>query len=155
VVVDNDSLRELSTVIKLGTTPMVIVDQLAFRNAESQKKLAQELVAFMSAWQKSWESVDMKKFLRFYARDFKAADGASLEAYAERKEKVSKKKEFIRFRLDRKAILLSPKYQGDIAVIRFRQTYRSSNFNSISVKSLYLKKSQKGWQIIGESVLPS
>ena len=155
VVVDNESLRELSTVIKLGTTPIVIVDQLAFRGADSQKKLAQELIGFTNAWQKSWESVDMKKFVRFYSRDFKTADGTDLETFAQRKEKVSKKKEFIRIRLDRKAVLLSQKHQGDIAVIRFRQTYRSSNFNSMSVKSLYLKKGQKGWQIIGESVLPS
>jgi murein L,D-transpeptidase YafK len=154
-VLDNESMRELSTVIKLGTTPLVIVDQLAFKGADSQKKLAQELIGFTNAWQKSWESVDMKKFVRFYSRDFKAADGTDLETFAQRKEKVSKKKGFIRIRLDRKAVLLSQKYQGDIAVIRFRQTYRSSNFNSMSVKSLYLKKGQKGWQIIGESVLPS
>jgi murein L,D-transpeptidase YafK len=155
VVVDNESMRELSTVIKLGTTPIVIVDQLALRGADSQKRLAQELIGFTNAWQKSWESVDMKNFVRFYSRDFKTADGTGLETFAQRKEKVSKKKGFIRIRLDRKAVLLSQKSQGDIAVIRFRQTYRSSNFNSISVKSLYLKKGQKGWQIIGESVLPS
>ena len=155
VVVDNESMRELSTLIKLGTTPMVIVDQLAFRSADSQKKIAQDLIGFTNAWQKSWESVDMKKFVRFYSSDFKSADGVDLETFAQRKEKVSKKKDFIRIRLDRKAVLLPQKYQGDIAVIRFRQTYRSSNFNSMSVKSLYLKKGQKGWQIIGESLLPS
>jgi len=95
VVVDNESMRELSTLIKLGTTPMVIVDQLAFRSADSQKKIAQDLIGFTNAWQKSWESVDMKKFVRFYSSDFKSVDGVDLETFAQRKEKVSKKKEFI------------------------------------------------------------
>ena len=51
--------------------------------------------------------------------------------------------------------MLSQKDQGDIAVVRFRQLYRSNNFNGVSIKSLYLKKGQKGWQIIGEFALPS
>jgi murein L,D-transpeptidase YafK len=155
VVMSNDHLRELSTMIKLGTTPIVIVDKVVFRSAESQKKLAQELLAFTASWQKAWEDVDMKKFLRFYSKDFVSADGKDLETFAQRKEKVSKEKKFIKLRLDRRAILLPQKYQGDVAIIRFRQVYRSSNFSSISVKSLYLRKGPKGWQITGESVLPS
>lgn len=155
VVMSNDHLRELSTMIKLGTTPMVIVDKVAFRSAESQKKVAQELLDFTASWQKSWEDVDMKKFLRFYDKDFTTADGKDLETFAQRKEKVSKEKKFIRLKLDRRAVLLPQKYQGNVAIIRFRQQYRSNNFSSVSVKSLYLKKGQKGWQIIGESVLPS
>jgi murein L,D-transpeptidase YafK len=155
VVMDNDSLRELSTAIKLGTTPIIIVDRLAFRSAESQKKAAQDITAFITAWQKAWEVVDMKKFLRFYSRDFKAADGTNLETFGQRKEQVSKGKKFIQVRLDRKAIMLSQKDQGDVAVVRFRQVYKSNNFNGVSVKSLYLRKGQKGWQIIGEFALPS
>jgi murein L,D-transpeptidase YafK len=155
VVMDNDSLRELSTAIKLGTTPVVIVDRLAFRTADNQKKVTQDISAFVTAWQKAWETVDMKKFLRFYSRDFKAADGTDLETFGQRKEQVSKGKKFIQIRLDRKAIMLSQKDQGDIAVVRFRQVYRSNNFNGVSIKSLYLKKGQKGWQIIGEFTLPS
>ncbi len=155
VVMDNDSLRELSTVIKLGTTPIVIVDRLAYRSVDNQKKVAQDLTAFVTAWQKAWEAVDMKKFFRFYARDFRASDGSDLETFGQRKEQVSRGKKFIKIRLDRKAVMLSQKDQGDIAVVRFRQVYTSNNFNGVSVKSLYLKKSQKGWQIIGEFALPS
>ena len=155
VVMDNDALRELSTVIKLGTTPIVIVDRLAFRSADNQKKVAQDIISFITAWQKAWEAVDMKKFLRFYSRDFKAADGTDLETFGQRKEQVSKGKKFIQIRLDRRAVLLSQKDQGDMAVVRFRQVYRSNNFNGVGIKSLYLKKGQKGWQIVGESTLPS
>jgi murein L,D-transpeptidase YafK len=155
VVMSNDHLRELSTMIKLGTTPIVIVDKVTFRSGDSQKKVAQELLAFTASWQKAWEDVDMKKFLRFYSKDFTSADGKDLDTFAQRKEKVSKEKKFIRLRLDRRAVLFPQKYQGDVAIIRFRQMYRSSNFSSVSVKSLYLRKGQKDWQIIGESVLPS
>jgi murein L,D-transpeptidase YafK len=155
VVMDNDSLRELSTAVKLGTTPIVIVDRLAFRSADNQKKVAQDITGFVAGWQKAWEGVDMKKFLQFYSRDFKAADGTGLETFGQRKEQVSKGKKFIQIRLDRKVIMLSQKDQGDIAVVRFRQVYKSNNFNGVSIKSLYLKKGQKGWQIIGEFTLPS
>jgi murein L,D-transpeptidase YafK len=155
VVMDNDALRELSTAIKLGTTPIVIVDRLAYRSADVQKKVAQDITSFITAWQKAWEAVDMKKFLRFYSRDFKTPDGMDLETFGRRKEQVSMGKKFIQIRLDRKAILLSQKDQGDMAVVRFRQLYRSNNFNGVSIKSLYLKRVQKGWQIVGESTLPS
>ncbi len=155
VVMDNDALRELSTVIKLGTTPIVIVDRLAYRSADNQKRVAQDIITFINAWQKAWEAVDMKKFLRFYSRDFRAPDGTDLETFGQRKEQVSKGKKFIQIRLDRKAVLLSQKDQGDMAVVRFRQIYRSNNFNGVSIKSLYLKKGQKGWQIVGETTLPS
>ncbi|HME43999.1 MAG TPA: L,D-transpeptidase family protein [Syntrophorhabdales bacterium] len=155
VVMDNDALRELSAAIKLGTTPIVIVDRLAYRSADNQKKMAQDIISFMAAWQKAWETVDMKKFFRFYSHDFKTAEGMDLDTFARRKEQVSKGKKFIQIRLDRKAVLLSQKDQGDMAVVRFRQVYRSSNFNGVSIKSLYLKRVQKGWQIVGESTLPS
>jgi len=155
VVMDNDALRELSTVIKLGTTPIVIVDRLAFRSVDAQKKVAEDILAFLTGWQKAWEAVDMKKYLRFYSADFKMPDGTDLETFGRRKEQVSKGKKFIQVRLDRKEVLLSQKDQGDMAVVRFRQTYKSNNFNGISIKSLYLKKSQKGWQIVGESTLAS
>ena len=155
VVMDNDALRELSTAIKLGTTPMVIVDRLAYRSADNQKRVAQDITTFLSGWQKAWEGADMKKFLQYYSRDFKAADGTDLQTFIQRKEQVSKGKKFIQIRLDRKVIMLSQKDQGDIAVVRFRQLYRSNNFNGVSIKSLYLKKGQKGWQIIGEFALPS
>jgi murein L,D-transpeptidase YafK len=155
VVMDNDALRELSTVIKLGTTPIVIVDRLTYRSADNQKRVAQDISTFINAWQKAWETVDMKKFLRFYSRDFRAPDGTDLETFGQRKEQVSKGKKFIQIRLDRKAVLLSQKDQGDMAVVRFRQVYRSNNFNGVSIKSLYLKKGQKGWQIVGETTLPS
>lgn len=154
VVMDNDSLRSLSTAIKLGTTPIVIVDRLAFRSADSQKKVAHDINAILNSWQKAWEGADMKKFLRFYSRDFKTADGVDLATYGQRKEQVSRGKKFIQLRLDRKAVLLSQKDNGNSAVVRFRQVYKSSNFGSVSVKSLYFKKGRQGWQIIGESVLP-
>ncbi len=155
VVVDNEVMRELSTVIKLGITPIVIVDALAFRSADSQKKVAEELTSLLTGWQKSWEAVDMKKYLQYYSRDFRGDDGSDLESFGRRKEQVSKSKKFIQLRLDRKALLLSQKEQGDIAVVRFRQSYRSNNFNGVSVKSLYLKKSEKGWHIVRESTLAS
>lgn len=153
IVVGNDILRELSELLKSSGTPMVIVNRLELTKLSGRRQLAEELGTFMKSWSRAWESGNINKFMSYYAKDFINSDGMGYEAFRRQKEKVNRGKKFIRIAVENPAILLFQDQGGQIAVIRFSQRYRSSNFTSDSRKLFYLTKGEAGWRIIGESRL--
>ena len=153
IVVGNDVLRELSELLKAGSVPIVIVNRLELTKLTRQRQMAEELGTFMKSWGKAWESGNISKFMSHYASDFINSDGMNYQAFKRQKEKVNRGKKFIRVSIENPAILLHQEKGGQIAVVRFTQRYRSSNFTSDSRKLFYLKQGEAGWRIIGESRL--
>jgi murein L,D-transpeptidase YafK len=153
IAVNNDVLKELTRFLKASGAPVVVVNRLQLTKTSTQRQLAEELNTFMKAWSKAWESGNSKTFMSHYSNDFINADGMNYQAFKQQKERVNSGKKFIRVQIENPAILLVPEEKGRIAVFRFTQRYRSSNFESNSRKIFYLKKGQAGWQIIGESRL--
>jgi murein L,D-transpeptidase YafK len=68
VVVKNEVLKELVGGIKVGETPLVIVDTIRLQPQEDQRKLIQNLSHFLSGWEAAWEGRDSDKYLSFSAR---------------------------------------------------------------------------------------
>jgi murein L,D-transpeptidase YafK len=132
---------------------MVVVNRLELTKLSRQRQLAEELGTFMKSWSKAWESGNTNKFISYYASDFINSDGMNYQAFKRQKEKVNRGKKFIQVAVENPAILLNQDKGGQIAVIRFTQRYRSSNFTSDSRKLFYLKKGEAGWRIMGESRL--
>ncbi|MDO9559499.1 MAG: L,D-transpeptidase family protein [Syntrophales bacterium] len=153
IAVGNDVLRELSELLKASGTPIVIVNRLELTKLTRQRQLAEELGTFMKSWGKAWESGNTNKFMKYYASDFINSDGMNYQSFKRQKEKVNRGKKFIRIAVENQAILLLQEKSGQIAVVRFTQRYRSSNFTSDSRKLFYLKKGEAGWRIIGETRL--
>ena len=153
IAVNNDVLKELTRYLKASGTPVVVVNRLQLTKTATQKRSAEELSTFMKAWGKAWESGNVKTFMSHYSGDFINADGMNYQAFKRQKERVNSGKKFIRVQIENPAVLLVQEEKGQIAVVRFTQRYRSSNFESNSRKIFYLKKGQTGWQIIGESRL--
>jgi murein L,D-transpeptidase YafK len=153
IVVGNDVLRELSELLKASGTPIVVVNRLELTKLSRQRQLAEELGTFMKSWGKAWESGNTSKFMSYYASDFINSDGMNYQSFKRQKEKVNRGKKFIRVAIENQAILLLQEKGAQIAVVRFTQQYRSSNYTSDSRKLFYLKKGEAGWRIIGESRL--
>jgi len=151
IAVGNDVLKELTGLIPAGGTPMVIVNRLRTAKIPDQRKISDELTAFMASWAKAWETGKTEPFMDHYAPDFVNSDGMNYQAYKRQKERVNVGKKFIDVKVEHPAILLLQEKNGEIAVIRFVQRYRSSNFKSDTRKLFYLKKGQGGWRIFGES----
>jgi murein L,D-transpeptidase YafK len=147
----NDDIKELKTLLKPSGTPVSIVDTVSFVKEESRKGSLQEIRSFMDAWRKAWESGDTGKYLSHYSKDFINSEGMRFEAFKRHKERVNSGKKFIRVNTDEMAIIMPQEREGQIAVVRFIQKYRSNNFEADSKKLFYLKKGQKGWTIFGES----
>lgn len=153
IAVGNDVIKELSELLKASGTPIVIVNRLELTKLTRQRQLAEELGTFMKSWGKAWESGNTNKFMGYYTSDFINSDGMNYQSFKRQKEKVNRGKKFIRVTAENLAILLPQEKGGQIAVVRFTQRYRSSNFTSDSRKLFYLKKGEAGWRIIGESRL--
>ena len=151
IAVSNDSIKELKTLLKPGGTPVSIVDTVTFVKESSRKESLQEIRNFMDAWRKAWESGNTGKYLSYYSKDFINSDGMRFEAFRRHKERVNSGKKFIRVNVDQMAIIMPQEREGQVAVVRFIQKYRSSNFEADSKKLFYLKKGQEGWTIFGES----
>jgi len=140
--------------IKLGETPIVIVDTLQYEPAENQRKLLQILSHFLKDWETAWESRDTAKYLSHYSRNFVSSDGKNFQKFKEYKSRVNESKKFIQVHIDPKSFLLSQKNGNQIIILRVNQDYRSDNFRSYSRKVLYLKEEKEGkWEIIGEFTL--
>jgi murein L,D-transpeptidase YafK len=150
VVVKDEVLKELIKFIKIGETPLVIVDAIQNKVAEDHRKLFQILNRFLKDWKTAWENRDTPKYLSFYSRDFVSSDGKNYQKFKEYKYRVNQTKKFIQVQIEQKSFLLSQKDGGRIAIVRINQDYRSDNFKSYSRKILYLKEKQGKWEIIGE-----
>jgi murein L,D-transpeptidase YafK len=151
IAVSNDNVKELKTLLKPSGTPVSIVDTVTLVKEGSRKESLQEIRNFMDAWRKGWESGDTSKYLSHYSKDFINSEGMRYEAFKRHKERVNSGKKFIRVNTDEMAIIMPQEREGQIAVVRFIQKYRSNNFEADSKKLFYLKKGQKGWAIFGES----
>ena len=155
VVVKNEFLKELASFIKIGETPLVIVDTIKYQPQESQQRLSQSLSQFLEEWKSAWESLNTGKYLSCYSTDFVNSEGMNYQRFKEHKERVNRSKKFIKLQIENKAFLLSQKEGGQIAVVRINQDYSSDNFKSHTRKILYLKEEQGKWKIIGDVALRS
>jgi len=153
VVVKDEALKELIGFIKIGDTPLVIVDTIRYNSVEDQQGLFQSLSRFLKDWKTAWEARDTAKYLSFYSRDFVSSDGKDYQKFKEYKYRVNQSKKFIHLQIEQKSFLFSQKDGGHIAVVRMNQDYRSDNFKSYSRKILYLNERQGKWEIIGETAL--
>ena len=151
IAVSNDNVRELKGLLKPSGTPVAIVDKVTFVKEGSRKEALQEIRTFMDAWRQSWESGNTAKYLGHYSKDFINSDGMRYDAFRRHKERVNSSKKFIRVTVDQMAVIFPQEREGQIAVVRFVQKYRSNNFESNSKKLFYLKKGRGGWTIFGES----
>ncbi|MGD0916049.1 MAG: L,D-transpeptidase family protein [Thermodesulfobacteriota bacterium] len=150
VVVKNAILKELVGFIKIGDTPLVIVDTIKSQPQEDQRRFFQNLSSFLNDWEMAWESRDTDKYLSFYSKDFVSSDGKNYQRFKDYKHRVNHFKRFIQLQIEKKAFLLSQKDGGQIAILRINQDYHSDNFKSYSRKILYLREEQGKWKIIGE-----
>ena len=95
-------------------------------------------------WAQAWASKDVKKYLSYYAADFKTPDGDSHKAWAEtRKERINRPKH-IEVKVGNFKINFE---DSSHAIVKFRQDYRASNFKASGGKTMLMVKSGGNWYI--------
>lgn len=155
VVVKDEDLKELMKLIKIGDTPLLIVDTVRYQSPEHRQKTFQSLVHFLGEWKRAWESLDTGKYLSYYSRGFVNREGMNYEKFKAHKERVNQSKRFVKLHIESKSFLLSQKDGGQIAILRINQDYTSDDFRSYTRKILYLREEQGQWKIIGDVAIES
>ncbi|MDO8294276.1 MAG: tetratricopeptide repeat protein [Gallionella sp.] len=103
-----------------------------------------EVLKTVNAWAAAWSAKDVKKYLSFYAADFKVPDGESRAAWeAARHERISKPKS-IQVGISGATVSFS---DSNHAAVKFRQSYRASHLKSSGSKTLLMVKSGGNWLI--------
>lgn len=106
---------------------------------------AAEVVKAIQSWAAAWSAQDSKKYLSFYAKEFKTPDGLSRSAWeTQRKQRIAAPKSIKVEVRDAKVKLADAAH----ATITFRQTYRATHLNSQSTKLFDMVKADGQWLIV-------
>lgn len=98
-------------------------------------------------WAAAWAAKNVKRYLAFYAPEFKTPNGESRAAWEKRrKERISKPK-WIKVEIANAKVEIIDTTHANIS---FRQTYNASHFKSVNNKTLVWVKTAGGWKIAGE-----
>jgi tetratricopeptide (TPR) repeat protein len=108
---------------------------------------ATDVLSSTKEWAAAWSAKNSKKYLAFYAKEFKTPDGSSRSAWeTQRKQRIAAPKSIHVEVRDAKAKVADDKH----VTVSFKQTYRASHLNVISSKTLNWVKTDGQWLIAEE-----
>ena len=151
VVLANTDLDALAKNLQLGTTPVIISNSIEWLSLDNWQAERQALLAMIDEWRRDWESLDIERYARHYARDF-ASDGKNRAAWIAQKRKVNASKQWIKVATNNVSMFRNPG-KDEYVVVTFEQDYQSSNLNNRTQKRQYWIKEDGRWQIIHEDAV--
>jgi tetratricopeptide (TPR) repeat protein len=103
-------------------------------------------LAMVNEWANAWSARDVTRYLSFYAPYFKTPIGQTSETWKKLRAARISGKNNIKVTVD------SPRLNvdGDVAIVKFRQTYVSDRFRDVTDKILVLTRRGTTWQILEE-----
>lgn len=151
VVLSNQDLRDLSSYVQIGTTPVVISDGVEWASLADWQTERTALDKQIEAWRSDWESRDVSRYLRHYSTRFRAGEH-DYASWTRQKTQVAASKSFVKVELRKLSLLRNPGEQ-ELVVVSFEQDYRSNNLNDVSRKQQYWVREGGQWKIIYEGTL--
>ena len=100
------------------------------------------------AWAAAWSRKDVKAYLAHYDQNFRTPGGRPLKEWQREREQRINKPGAISVGIANPRVSVD----GERATLRFRQNYRSANFNASSNKTLEFVLRNGTWRITAESV---
>jgi murein L,D-transpeptidase YafK len=147
VVLSNDDLSHLGKSVQVGTTPVIITNQMDWRDDADQAEHA-ALLKQIEQWRSDWSSLNTDSYLKHYASDF-ATGSIKLDNWSAQKRLVNSGKSWIKVGLSDISIFPYPN-QPKLVVVNFEQDYASSNLANRMKKRQYWMKRDNRWQIVYE-----
>src|SRR5699024_2113898 len=88
VAVANDVFKWLLDYVEPGETPVVLAHDVKWLSRAEAEARRAAILARLNGWETSWEAIDTKRYLSYYASDFSTFDGADRAAFAQNKYDV-------------------------------------------------------------------
>ena len=147
IVLANADLESVSRVLQIGTTPVIIADEIEWTDAATLQAERRALAAAVEAWRLDWESRDTERYLGHYSPRFHSGD-QDHAAWGEHKRRVNAGKSWIKIGVERVAMFQYPRER--FVVVTFDQHYGSSNLSNSMRKRQYWVREGGGWKILYE-----
>jgi len=148
MAVSNDDLEALWKLVNAGTTPVVIANGIHWQPLKEVESRGRNLMRQVQAWRRDWESLDVRRYSRHYAKDFRG-EGMAREQWMRYKRRVNDAKRWVRIGLSDVSMFAYPG-ERDLVVVDFDQNYRSSNFSNRLRKRQYWREAGGVWRIVYE-----
>ena len=149
VVTSNYTLKKLKKYVKIGVTPIILVENVEWikRNVWHQNK--KDANKFIENWRATWESLDPYAFISKHSINFNS-EKHDFEKRVAHILRIIKKKTYIKVKVENMNLFYYPK-EDDLIFSDFRQYYESNNFQTSSNKKLFwVKESDGEWRILFE-----
>ena len=148
VVLTNQDLNRLATMLQIGLTPVIISEDVEWLSASDWNAERKGLLDTLNRWRTDWESRHTDRYLEHYSRQFES-NGQNLAAWSEHKRKVNNGKTWIRITLANVSMFSNPGKER-IVVVSFDQDYRSNNLANVMHKRQYWIREGDQWRVVYE-----
>ncbi|MDH5302006.1 MAG: L,D-transpeptidase family protein [Gammaproteobacteria bacterium] len=150
VTINNDDLEYLKQYIDTSNTPVIISNGVEWSDAAALSSASAELEQQLIDWQNNWQSMNDSAFLQHYSKNFVSSTNQNLATWKRNKSWSNQQKNFIEIKVDEVSMFLYPG-EKDMALVDFKQHYRSDSYQDVSIKRQYWKREKDGrWRIIYE-----
>jgi murein L,D-transpeptidase YafK len=147
LVLANTDLESVARTLQIGSTPLIIADEVEWTGAEALEAERKGLAEAIESWRADWESRDTARYLTHYSPRFHSGD-LDLAGWAEHKRKVNAAKSWIKVGVGQAAMFRYPR--DHFVVVSFTQHYRSSNLSNVMHKRQYWVNEDGRWRILYE-----
>lgn len=151
VVLANKDLENLARFLQIGATPVIISNRVEWLSLDDWQNERQALLSMLEEWRRDWESLDLERYARHYARDFSSGN-MDRAAWLAHKKKVNAGKSWIKVATENISMFRNPG-KDEYVVVTFEQDYRSSNLSQRSQKRQYWIKEDGRWKIVHEETI--
>jgi ketosteroid isomerase-like protein len=113
----------------------------------SSQNASEDALKTVHDWAAAWSSKNAKKYLAYYANEFKTPDGEDRSAWEQQRQARIAAPKTIRVGISNAKVTL---IDDSHASVSFRQTYQASHLHTSSNKTLSLVRSNNKWLIAEE-----
>ena len=148
IVLANPDLESVGRAVQVGTTPVIIADEIEWSDAAAVEAERSSLGEALERWRADWQSRDTERYLAHYSQRFSSAS-QDYRAWAEHKRAVNAAKRWIEVGLSEVAMFRHPR-ERDVVEVSFAQAYRSDRLSNTMRKRQYWIREDGAWKILYE-----
>lgn len=155
IVLTNQDLKSLGSILSLGKTPVIIAKSINWLNdqentkADASEQEKQALDASIAQWLSDWREQDTTQYLSHYSRNF-SSNGLNYQQWAEHKSRVQAAKPDIKIDISNMSMFTYPGSSKKLVVVDFTQSFKSAHLNNQMQKRQYWLYEDHTWKIVYE-----
>lgn len=153
VVLTNEDLARVRRYVEIERTPVVIGNTVEWRAPAQWEAEREAFLAALDKWKADWESLDTKRYLSNYSRNFRSAN-RDFASWSASKQRVNAGKSWIKVNLKDVSLFEYPG-ERNLMMVSFTQDYRSNNMSKTTFKRQFWTREGGQWRIVHETVVGS